>query len=237
MRNRLIITIDGPAGSGKSTVAAALARKRGIAYLDTGAMYRAITLCALEQEVDLDDPAALATLAGDCHIELTEQSQGAGVAVNGRDVTAAIRSSRVTAASHKIAAVPAVRELLVSQQRQIAHQTGSLVTEGRDQGSIVFADTPWKFYLDASAACRAQRRCQQLRQQGVEADYDDILTAQQQRDRRDASRPAGPLKIPDDAIVIDTTGMSVEQVVDTLDRHVKDQQGQKEMDSQPREDM
>ena len=220
LKERLIITIDGPAGSGKSTVAAALARTLGITYLDTGAMYRAVTLCALQQDIDLDDPLALEDLTRNCPIQLTPLPQGTGVSFNGRDITAAIRANEVTAASHKIAAVPALRELLVTQQRQIATEAGALVTEGRDQGTIVFPDTPFKFYLDASPACRAQRRCEQLDRQGQPADYEEILAAQEQRDQRDSSRQTGPLKIPDDAIVIDTTGMSIEAVVAALSQHI-----------------
>ena len=222
LNTQSIITIDGPAGSGKSTVAAALARKLGIAFLDTGAMYRAVTFCALERGVDLDDEKALEDLARDCRIQLRQHGDTVRVSVNDRDVTDEIRSNEVTAAAHKIACVGAVRELLVTQQRQIAAKAGALVTEGRDQGTVAFADAAWKFYLDASAACRAQRRCDQLRQKGIEADYAEILAAQQQRDVRDASRRTGPLKTPDDAIVIDTTDMSVEQVVETLMEYVKD---------------
>ena len=237
LKDRMIITIDGPAGSGKSTVAAALARKLGIAYLDTGAMYRAITLCALEQNVDLEEPAPLAALTRNCHIELTAHPDGARVSVNGRDITDAVRAPQVTAAAHHIAGVPAVRELLVSQQRQIADRAGALVTEGRDQGTIVFPDTPYKFYLDASPACRAQRRCEQLRRQGREADYDEILAAQQQRDLSDASRRTGPLKVPHDATVVDTTGMTIEQVVETLSRHVSDRRGAQPTDRRDNKDL
>lgn len=185
-------------------------------------MYRAVTLCALEGGADLDDEQCLEELTRNCHIELRQQGDTVGVSVNGREVTAEIRSEAVTAASHKIAGMGAVRELLVAQQRQIAAKAGALVTEGRDQGTVVFADARWKFYLDASAECRARRRCDQLRQKGVEANYDEVLAAQRQRDGRDTSRQASPLKKADDAIVIDTTDMSVEEVVERLMEYIKD---------------
>lgn len=217
-KKTLIITIDGPAGTGKSSVAAGIARRLGIAHLDTGAMYRAVTWYALKQQADLTDPAGLGKLAAQCHIGIC--GSGDTVTVNGHDVTAAIRNQDVTAAVHALAGDPAVRAVLVDQQRRIATELGQLVTEGRDQGSEVFPDATVKFYLDATAPCRATRRYDQLKRKGQPADYDQILAGQQLRDQRDQQRKHGPLTVPDDAIIIDTSQMSLEGVIDTLVSHV-----------------
>jgi len=221
LENPIIITIDGPAGAGKSTIAVRLAQRLSIAYLDTGAMYRAVTLAAIRKNVSLDDPAALEKLARELSIEFTRSDNRDCILIDRVDVTDAIRQPEVTTQAHKIASVTAVREVLVQQQRRIAQEHRHLVTEGRDQGSVVFTQAQFKFYLDASCQCRARRRYEQLQLQGIEANYEKILADQRQRDQRDTSRRLGPLKIPDDAIVIDTTEMDIEQVVDTLYRHVK----------------
>ena len=216
----MVITIDGPAGSGKSTVAAGLADKLDAAYLDTGAMYRAVTLAALESESQLDNAAGLTELAAQCKIAFTRQHSRNCVWLNGRDVTEAIRSGQVTACSHKLADVPAVRELLVRQQRRIAKELPALVTEGRDQGTVVFPDAKFKFYLDATPECRAKRRRRQILSTNSEKQnqpgYEEILKAQKQRDQRDVARKVGALKKADNAIVIDTTEMTIDQVVNTL---------------------
>jgi len=215
-----IITIDGPAGSGKSTVAVRLAARLGLAYLDTGAMYRAATLAALEQNVPLDEPAVLAELLGRCRIELARPEAPERVFLNGRDVTEGIRSPRVTEQAHYLAGQPALRRGLVEQQRRIAQQCGGLVTEGRDQGTVAFPQAQWKFYLDADPAERARRRWRQRQEKGETVALEEVLAAQQQRDRRDLTRAVGPLRVPDGALVIDTTHLTVAQVVDTLYRHV-----------------
>jgi len=232
LEDKVIITIDGPAGAGKSTVAAKVAEKLRIAYLDTGAMYRAVTLAALEQAIPLDDQAALTEMVRQCQVELTWQCGQTRVLLDGREVTEAIREPKVTDQAHKLAKLPGVRQQLVARQQRIAGQVGSLVTEGRDQGTVVFPEAKFKFYLDATPQCRARRRLEQLQQQKQQTQgargeapgcreendisYEQILAAQQLRDRRDATRQAGPLKAPADAIVIDTTGMSVDQVVESL---------------------
>ena len=222
----LIITIDGPAGSGKSTIAALLARRLDIAYLDTGAMYRAVTLAALERNTPLDDPDALAQLTKSLHIEFRHQANDNLVLLDGRDVSQSIRDPAVTAQAHKIAKLPQVRHLLVDQQRRIAGQLGSLVTEGRDQGSVVFPDTPLKFYLDADPAVRARRRWLQLQQQGRDVSYEQTLNDQIARDARDANRTASPMKVPEQAITIDTAEMTIEQVVDKLHAYITDESHQ-----------
>ena len=222
----MIITIDGPAGSGKSTIAAKLADKLGAVYLDTGAMYRAVTLAALEGNLSLDDAAGLADMVKQVRIEFGHDGGGHTVWLDGRDVTAAIRQSKVTEQSHKPADLPAVRQLLIEQQRQIAHHATSgagqncLVTEGRDQGTVVFTEAEYKFYLDATAQCRARRRWEQLQKMGSHDSYEEILAAQQKRDQRDMTREAGALKKAPDAIVIDTTNMTLEQVIEEIYQRV-----------------
>jgi len=216
LAGRVQITIDGPAGSGKSTVAEKLAARLGIAYLDTGAMYRAVTLAALGREVSLDDAVALTAVAERCRIEFSRDEGDQRVWLDGEDVTRAIRSPEVTENAHKVASLEAVRALLVKQQRRIAEDVGSLVTEGRDQGTVVFPEAAFKFYLEASAACRARRRQEQLAEQGTAMDYEVLLRAQQQRDERDAGRRVGPMVPADDARVVDTSEMSIEEVVEFL---------------------
>lgn len=218
----MIITIDGPAGSGKSTVAAALAKRLSVAYLDTGAMYRAGTLAALQKNVSLDDPKMLEKVLRNSRIELAKNDAPNRVWLNGRDVTEEIRSPEITENAHKIAAQAPLRKLLVEQQRRIAEQAGSLITEGRDQGTVAFPDARIKFYLDADPACRARRRWEQMKQSGSNMSCQEVLANQQQRDQRDRNRQNGPLQVPDGAIVIDTTNLTFDQVVETLYRHVKE---------------
>ena len=217
----VVITIDGPAGSGKSTVAARLADRLGLACLDSGAMYRAVTLAAIEQAVAMDDPEALTELAARCRIAFSRRDGRNCVSLDDRDVTRQIRSQRVTDLAHKIAQVTSVRRILGSQQKAIAQQAGAIVTEGRDQGSAVFPDATVKFYLDADPAARAHRRWLQLSSQGAEHDCKDILAAQTARDERDKHRKVGPMKVPDGAIVVDTTDMTIEQVVDRMYERAK----------------
>ncbi len=217
----MIITIDGPAGSGKSTAAALLAQRLGIAYLDTGAMYRAVTLAVLKSGIRWDDSPALEKLAAQTQIDLVYQNAVTRVYLDGLDVTEEIRKPQVTDHAHYIAGSPAIRDILVRRQREIAQKTGSLVTEGRDQGTVAFPGADFKFYLDASPGCRAQRRCLELSQKGLFVELDQILTAQQQRDARDQQRSVGPLVPAADAMVIDTTDLTIEQVVDILCRHIQ----------------
>jgi len=216
----MIITIDGPAGSGKSTATRKLAARLGIAYLDTGAMYRAVTLKALRTRTNLEDAQALARLARTADIRLECSPTHMRVLLDGADVSEAIREIAVDRATGHVARVPAVREVLVAKQRQIGRQLGSLVTEGRDQGSVVFPDADVKFFLDAKIEKRAERRYHEMLADGQDVRYEQVLESLKLRDGNDASRWA-PLLVPGGAIRIDTTDMTITQVVDLLESHVR----------------
>lgn len=220
----MIVTIDGPAGSGKSTAARKLAAMLGVAYLDTGAMYRAITLKALDTQADLADRDGLVELARGTHIELDCGPTHTRVIMDGRDVTEAIRSMRVSHHTNPIASNTGIRAVLVEKQRQIGRALGSLVTEGRDQGSVVFPDADAKFLLEACDEKRAERRYTEMKADGEEVDYDEVLANIRQRDRNDAKQWA-PLKGRDDVIVIDTSAMSIAEVVRRLHEEVHRREG------------
>ena len=215
--NNNIVTIDGPAGSGKSTVAELLAQKLNWAYLDTGAMYRTVTLAAMRCELDMNDLEALEELTRNCDIGFTYEKGNNRVYLGNKEVTDEIRDPNVTAHAKHAASNPAVRALLVEQQQKIAQEVGPLVTEGRDQGTVAFPNAKFKFYLEASPETRAQRRFQQLQQQGrKDVTYPQILADQQKRDQSDAQRQVGPMKPAPDAQIIDTSDLNIEQVVDKL---------------------
>ena len=218
----MIITIDGPAGAGKSAVAQRLAQSLGFKHLDTGAMYRAVALAALEEGLD-GDPDGLARRVGQIQVSFDWSSEPPRVRLDGRDVTDAIRTPRVTQATHLAASNPQVRAVLVEQQRRIAAAAGSLVTEGRDQGTVVFPTAEYKFYLDASLQERARRRAVQWRDQGRAVTLDSLATQLQQRDDRDRNRGVGSLTIPPGAIVIDTTPLTLQEVVELMRRTVQGQ--------------
>ena len=217
----MIITIDGPAGSGKSTTARKLAARLGIPYLDTGAMYRVVTLAALDDRVDLHDERALTALAqaGDYQLDLGPTH--IRVTLRGRDVTEEIRSMRVNDHTRYIAASPGVRRVLIQKQREIGARLGSLVTEGRDQGTAAFPDADLKFFLDATVEKRAERRLHDLLSDGEEVTFEQVLANVQERDRTDAGRPVAPLTVPPGAIEIDTTHRSLGQVLDTMIEHLR----------------
>ena len=199
-----VIAIDGPAGAGKSTIARALAKRLGLQYLDTGAMYRAITFAALERGVSLDDSVAVGALARDAALEVSES----GVTVDGLDATAAIRSAAVTAAVSKVAANSEVRTEMRARQQRWAVEHGGGVIEGRDIGSVVFPDAELKLYLTASPRIRAQRRVAE-----AGGDVDEIEAAIAARDHHDSNRADSPLTFADGSIVVDTTGSSIDDVL------------------------
>jgi len=218
----LIITIDGPAASGKSTVARLLARKIGASFLDTGAMYRAVTLAAMRAGTDLNDERKLLDVAKKREFQFSVRAGKTTVRIDNTDVTEQIRSSEVTANARYIAAAPRVREKLVQMQRQFAAGRRKIVTEGRDQGTIVFGDADVKFYLTADSAERARRRLAELQNKGGAGSLQQIKKAIEQRDKSDESRTVGPLKPAEDAIIVDTTNLSIEQVVEKLAGYVKE---------------
>ena len=212
----MIVAIDGPAGSGKSTVARGVARGLGFTYLDSGALYRAVTLAALEAGADLDDGPALGELAAAAQVELRERDQDAvQVLLDGRDVTEEIRDPAVTGASSRVAAHPEVRAALLRKQRDLI-AAGDYVVEGRDIGTVVAPDAPIKAFLTADPEERARRRAAELRRRGLEAQAEDVRQAIEQRDRLDSTRSAAPLRAADDAVVIDTTGLDAAQVIDRV---------------------
>ncbi|MCK4342668.1 MAG: (d)CMP kinase [Phycisphaerae bacterium] len=212
----MIITIDGPAGSGKSTTARKLAARLGIPYLDTGAMYRAVTLAALEAGVDLNDEAALTAVAEREDYQLDLGPTHIRVTLNGRDVTEEIRSMHVNDHTRFIAGSPGVRRILIQKQREIGVRIGDLVTEGRDQGTAAFPDAEIKFFLDAAAEKRAERRLHELLADGEEVTFEQVLANVNERDRTDSERPVAPLSVPEGAIRLDTTHLSIAEVLDTI---------------------
>ena len=212
----MVITIDGPAGTGKSSVAHAVAERLGYDFLDTGAMYRAIGLAALRREAKLDDARELTFVARHARIAYDWSKHPPGVMLNDEPVGHLLRGAEATRAASYVAVVPAIREMLVKQQQEIGRQRPDLVTEGRDQGTVVFPDAGLKFYLDASPAERARRRVHQLKARGEIVDYHEILNQIESRDQRDRSRSVGPLAAAADAEVIDTTGLTQDEVVDRI---------------------
>jgi CMP/dCMP kinase len=212
----MVITIDGPAGTGKSTVAQALAQRLGFDFLDTGAMYRAVGLEALRRNANLEDPRELAFIARHARIDFDWSKHPPLVMLNNDVVGHLLRGGEATRAASYVAVVPEIRRMLVAQQQRIGVERENLVTEGRDQGTVVFPQAEFKFYLDASPQERARRRAAQLRARGEIVDVSEILNQIVTRDTRDASRSVGPLAIPPDADVIDTTGLSQQQVVDRM---------------------
>ena len=212
----MLITIDGPAGTGKSTVARKVAERLGFDFLDTGAMYRAVALEALRRQIDLNNARELGFVARHCRIAFDFGRRPPMLLLNGEPVGPHLRGSEVTSAASRVAAAPAVRQQLVAQQQRIAAEHGNLVTEGRDQGTAVFPSAELKVYLDAAPAERARRRVAQLRARGEHASLENVLRDIHERDQRDSSRSVGPLAVPKDAAVIDTTNMSEDQVVDRI---------------------
>ncbi|TKJ33865.1 MAG: cytidylate kinase [Planctomycetes bacterium B3_Pla] len=217
----LIITIDGPAASGKSTVARLLAQKLGASFLDTGAMYRAVTLAAMQAGVDLNDQEKLLDIAQTCKFQFSVEADKMIVCIDGIDATEHLRSPEVTANARYIAAAPKVREILVQMQRQFAADRQKIVTEGRDQGTVAFGDADVKFYLTADASERARRRQAELAGKDTGQTIEQIQKIIDERDKSDENRAVGPLKPAEDAIIVDTTNLSIEQVVEKLSGHVR----------------
>ena len=220
----MIVAIDGPAGSGKSTVARAMAARERLTYLDTGAMYRSVTDAALTRGLDLDDARAVSELARDLDIVLDNGEQGPIVIVDGQDRTDAIRMPEVDANVSKVAAIPAVREAMVALQRKAAEST-SVVAEGRDIGTVVFPAAEVKVFLTADPSARARRRAVQRQGGNTATDANAQANAEEQakikaelieRDRKDSTRATAPLKPAEDAVHIDSTELTVDEVCDKI---------------------
>jgi len=212
----MIVTIDGPAGAGKSSAARLLAERLGFEFLDTGAMYRAVTLAALRKQLDLEDQSALTDLMETLKIDMPPGR----VVLNGEDITGLIRTPEITTASGPIASSPVVRRRLVQWQRQIAAGR-SMVCEGRDQGTVVFPEAGCKFFLVADPVERARRRHKELKSRGNQLSFDEVLRAQEERDRRDAGRSIGPMVPAADAIILDSTILTPAQVVMRMETEVR----------------
>jgi len=212
----MIITIDGPAGAGKSSAAKALARKLSFEFLDTGAMYRAVTLAVLRAGLDPHDHEAVARLLPGLRLEMPP----GGVLLDGEDVATLIRSPEVTAASRSIADNGAVRRRLSELQRAMAAGR-DMVSEGRDQGTIVFPDAACKFFLVADPAERARRRQREMTARGEMVAWEAVLEAQEARDRRDSARDLAPMVPAPDAIILDSTRLSLDQVVERMEQEIR----------------
>jgi cytidylate kinase len=212
----MIVTIDGPAGTGKSTVARGLAERLGFAFLNTGAMYRGVALACLRGGFDPSDEPSVGRLLSALVLSFSQDR----LLLDGEDVADQIRDVSVTDAASLVAALPSVRQALVLQQQRIGEGT-DLVTEGRDQGTVVFPHAECKFFLTASPEVRAVRRVEEMRRKGIAAEVEDILSQQQLRDQRDESRAHGPLRPAEDAITINTSAVSASDVLDHLEAVVR----------------
>src|ERR1044072_5974072 len=206
----LIIAIDGPSGSGKSTLGRMLARALGLLYMDTGSMYRAVALAVIESTVNETDDVAVGSLAERIDVDLAGDPDSLSVSLNGRDVSERIRDEDVTHVSSIISTIPAVRRAMVQRQRELGAR--GAVMNGRDIGTVVFPNANVKFFLDAAIEERAERRLAEEREHNASATYDQTLADITERDRRDTTRVDSPLLAADDAIVVDSTGMAIDDV-------------------------
>ena len=218
--NSPVITIDGPSGAGKGTVCQRLAEKLGWPLLDSGAIYRVLALAALHHEVALDNEEALVALASHLDVSFVAGSDGVRIVLEGEEVSAAIRTEQSGNAASKIAAFPRVREALLRRQRAFRSAPG-LIADGRDMGTVVFPDAEAKIFLDASAEERANRRLKQLQEKGFDVNFDRLLIEIRERDERDRNRPVAPLRPADDALILDSTSMAIDAVVEAILQHVR----------------
>ena len=218
--NHQIITIDGPAGAGKSTVAKTIAQRLNLAYLDTGAMYRALTLKAMQSNVNLESEEDLVAMARTTCIDLENNNGKVSIVLDGNDVSEEIRTVEVTNNTFYVAQKPHVREVMVEWQREMGSKKG-VVVEGRDVGTVVFPQASHKFYLDANIEERSRRRIEELRAKGNDIDADKLTLELKERDNKDLTRTVGPLKKADDAVFIDSTHLSIDEVIEEMLKHIK----------------
>ncbi len=218
---KFVIAIDGPAASGKSTTARLAAEKLGYLYIDTGAMYRAMTVKVLEHHLELGDEESIVALAERTRIELRQHENSLKVFLDNRDVTRAIRSQEVTRAVSAVSAIRKLREVMVREQRRIA-KVGGVILEGRDIGTVVFPDADLKIYMKANVEKRAMRRRQELALQSMDIALEDLVSDIRERDRKDSQRDVSPLRIARDAIVIDTSDLTIEEQVDLIINKVEE---------------
>lgn len=214
----MIIAIDGPSGSGKSTLGRMLARALKLLYIDTGSMYRAVALAVIDSETDPRDKEAVTALANRIEIDLEGDPDSLSVLLNGRDVTDHIRTEKVTEMSSVVSTIPSVRRAMVERQRAISKR--GAVLNGRDIGTVVFPDADLKFFLTAGPEERAERRFKEDQEAGASTTFAETLADMIERDRRDSTRADSPLKVADDAIVIDSTGKNINEVFEEMMSHV-----------------
>jgi len=212
----LNIAIDGPAGAGKSTIARLLSRKLSINYLDTGGMYRSITLKILQQNINLSDDKALQDLLNNTCLKVVDEEQGNRVFMDGEEVTDQIRDAEVNAWVSQVSRIKLVREAMVKTQREMARTWGGVVMDGRDIGTCVLPDASHKFYLDASQRERTRRRYSELQEKGKDVSLEEVKEEMVKRDKIDQSRSVSPLRVASGAVVIDTTDLNQEEVVEEI---------------------
>ena len=219
-----VMTIDGPSGAGKGTLCQLLAEKLGWHLLDSGAIYRVLSLAALHHDVELDSEASLVPLAANLDVQFQVEGDLVKVILEGEDVSRTIRTEEVGNAASKIAAFPRVREALLRRQRAFRQAPG-LIADGRDMGTVVFPEAEVKIFLDASAEERAQRRYKQLQDKGFDVNFERLLTEIRERDDRDRNRATAPLKPAEDALVVDSTAMTIDEVLATVLAYAEQQRG------------
>lgn len=225
MTHPLIIAIDGPSGAGKSTLGRLLARALNLLYIDTGSMYRAVALAVIESSVSAHDDVAVGSLAARIDIDLKGDPDSLRVTLDGRDVTEQIRSEEVTDLSSIISAIPEVRRAMVARQREMGER--GAVLNGRDIGTVVFPDADVKFFLTALPQARAERRFNEDRAQDRDVSFEETFADMTERDARDTSRADSPLKAADDAIVVDSTGLTIDEVLQRMMAAVNEKKGLK----------
>ncbi|MDO5141843.1 MAG: (d)CMP kinase [Eubacteriales bacterium] len=225
MMGYIAVAIDGPSGAGKSTIARAVAARLGYVYVDTGAMYRAIGLAVSRRGIDGTDADGIAAVLPSIAVELVYQDGAQHVLLNGEDVSAAIRTSAISRYASQVSAVPAVRQFLLETQRDMARK-GDILMDGRDIGTVILPDAPVKIFLTASAETRADRRYRELREKGQDVQYEDVLHDVVERDRQDMTRATAPLRQAADAVLLDTSELTLEQSIEAVLQIIQDKTGE-----------